>query len=372
MRLSRKRKAIAAGVALLGVAAVAVATSVSLAMADHAVVDYSGTNAMAKSSCKITALDGPKGNKEGSVEAVSPSGEYLVGEADGKTGVWHDDEFTALGKADLSAVDVNDDGVVAGSGDDGSDREGPWVWSDGKFTNLEPPKGATNAKANVTGISADGDVIGNAGTYVDDQSQTADPLLWKMGETKPAKLKKTKKEASANDISADGTIVGSQQNGENGTVVPWVWKGDGAGKRLPKIPGDDGDDLEATKISGDFVTARGGDDFTDTYVWNLSDGTSSKKPFTMTDPTGVSDTGKLVYGALIADIESDWDTSYAVIETAKGIEQLPLLVDEEDLGNNTNGVMSASQDGSLLAGDAWDKTTKHKRAVVWTGCSDPS
>ncbi|MEV4758105.1 hypothetical protein AB0J86_23720 [Micromonospora sp. NPDC049559] len=181
--------------------------------------------------CTATPLElGPKAT-EGSVNAGSPSGRYLVGFTSFKGTIgsavrWDGTKQQRLPVPGVLAdpLAVNDSGLVVGRYQTGA-RTVAWAWTgSGDLIHLPIPAGYTGAEANAVNAAGDvaGVLFGRKGTV---------PVVWRGVNAKawPEEVKAPGK-ALAFGISDAGVVVGTVE-GEKGSV-PYQWDAAGVGSPL--------------------------------------------------------------------------------------------------------------------------------------------
>ena len=312
-------------------------------------------------SYRLDTFDAPM-----SVTGVSPNGEYIVGVLASTSGLqngfvlWHNGKTTTVKNpapdTEVNAPQVNDSGVVVGSGDSAT-RDTPWRYVDGKVEMLKPPddlpKGSLGTDA--VYIANDGTIAGFSSRYTGEESMASTPYLWAPGTTtaKRLQLPKGGPDADVTGISTDGTILGTVYDSDTLTG-PWIWSSDGTGRRVlaDKSSGATGD-----AIAGDWVliTTHGGErydrvNYRDGHEYealDISDAVNAT-------PYGFIDNHGVLFGLSTA---GDFSVLGTHPHRLPGVPDAPRNPDE---GINEMGAVS--QDGKVVVGTEW----QHSQLAVWT------
>lgn len=229
-----------AGAATLTAAAITAGLIVNLprASAPSTPVPPAATKAAAAvkapSSCTVEQLPVPSGLPSALISGGDPTGKYFVGRSYPQGGgyqavIWHDGvgkEVPLPGDLEESLHDVNASGTAVGWSYIGENTPMPYVYRDGKVTQL-PGVQMGSAYA----INKGGAIVGEDGAH---------PLLWTSPTANPTRLPVPAGTltATATDIDDDGTVVGTLDN-----KVPYVWLPDGTHHAL-RLPDTDGKTFE--------------------------------------------------------------------------------------------------------------------------------
>lgn len=328
-------------------AGVAVVAVVGLAAATYAVLTafvFSGCVDIADAkSYTITKL-----KHDMSPTAVSPNGEYIVGQGDMEANefvLWHDGEYAKIKKpqaapSDPIPVAVNDSGtVVVNYGGIDSGRAEVWTYDGAEFQQLKGPGERAHAEA----INADGVIVGD-GSLTDEGSG---PLKWEAGESQARALELPDEIDSdyglATDVSDDGVVIGTIADDS------WLWDESGKGRRLAQSSADI--PPPPPTITGDWAVAGN-------RKWNLAEDREYPQVDERSVWNAIDACGRM-YG-VDRDVTGD-----AVVHDTK-LRKLPALdktVDEHypDVPEDPMGeVYEVSHDGSVLIGES--KGWK----VIWT------
>ncbi|GAA2884552.1 hypothetical protein Acy02nite_17770 [Actinoplanes cyaneus] len=192
------------------------------------------TAVKAPASCTIERLPVPDGARAALVFGADPTGKFFVGRSYPKAGgyqavIWHNgvaEEVPLPGDEEELLHDVNTSGTAVGWSYIGENTPMPFVFRDGKVTQL-PGVSSGSAYA----INRDGKIVGDDGAH---------PLLWSSPSAGPTQLPVPAgtQTAIATDIDDDGTVIGTLDN-----KVPYVWLPDGTHHAL-RLPDTDGKRFE--------------------------------------------------------------------------------------------------------------------------------
>jgi uncharacterized membrane protein len=204
--------------------------------------------AKAPTSCTVEQLPAPGGAPKALISGADPTGKYFVGRSyptgGGYQGViWHDGVGTEVplpGSSEEQLADVNASGTAVGWSYLTENTPTPFVYHDGKVTQLPSVQNgqalAINNRGQIVGVAAD------------------EPVLWKSAtaEPTPLPLPAGAQSGQASDIDEDGTVIGTVDN-----KVPYVWLPNGTHHAL-KLPDLDGKPAEgrAMHIRDGWVTGN--------------------------------------------------------------------------------------------------------------------
>lgn len=294
--------------------------------------------------CSVGKLDGPSGATSSEVTAGSSDGVEQVGYAqvDGETeAAWwssgdSNDLLPDFEKASAAAVSEN---IVVGTGiKPGEVERSSYLYYDGETRELEAPEGES---AQVFDINSAGESVGHG--------SDGSALRWSLdSEDEPRELSSPHGQARAQTIDDAGTVGGSA-DGEDGGTVPVIWSSDGEYEELPVLDG--AEHSVVSGVSGDFAIGTSGSspDGSPEVLWNLAENTVTELPESL-DANDVNDSG-----AIAATTE---DGSAAVVDGE--VTELPHLAEGSSKAEtiaDSGEVAGASQDAT----GSW-------HAVVWSGC----
>jgi hypothetical protein len=220
--------------------------------------------------CPVRALPVLPGTGPVSVDAIDPSGRYVLGNLrSGGPVLWTDGHPTVLPVAGVKAVQataVNANGVVVGLAATHENQEWDAVvrYTGGRPSRLTPPPGKWIFNGNVR-INTAGDAVVTA--YSADGTRGA-VILWPPGATKGVKLP-LPAGAAAFDLTDDGTIAGDVLSDDGRTVTPYVWSRTGIGRKLTTPAGQN---AEVFAARGDWVAGNLRPSGS-IALWNLRTGT---------------------------------------------------------------------------------------------------
>ncbi|ADD43368.1 hypothetical protein [Stackebrandtia nassauensis] len=367
-----KRWWLVGGVTALVVALVAVTLTIIGHVSDGAIYDPSDpktdtrTIAPLAKDCDFDMLDWEQ-SKSGDVLdfKMSPNGEYIAMNDPNNSDIhlWHNGKRKALPPPPKGSytgmADLNNDGVVIGSGTDEDDIDSyMWKFEDGKVRIL-------TAKGKWTGgtpsaIADDGTIIGP-----EPSSNTGyrDELLkWEPGETEATTLKLKAegedKAPSVSDIADDGTLVGGLLDADVMEAAgledyePRLWTPDGRYEDIA-VEGEDDDGALARNISGDWILVT---TYSSSYRWKRTADHQPEKVKGI-EALAIDDSGRM-YGATGKGkqrVPAVFDTEIRQLPVPKDV---PNLIPKNSYGYST--VSAASQDGSVLVGN-WKGNP-----VMWT------
>lgn len=295
--------------------------------------------------CAVNKLDGPSGATSSEVSAGSSDGMEQVGYArvDGETEAawWSNGEASDLlpdfEEASAAAVSEN---IVVGTGiKPGEVERGSYLYYDGETRELEAPEGQ---RAEVFDINSEGESVGHG--------SGGSALRWRLdAEDEPRELSSPHGQAQALSIDDTGTVGGSAES-EDGGTVPVIWDSDGEYRQLPVLDG--AEHSMVSSISGDFAIGTSGasPDGSPDVLWNVADNTVTELPESI-EANDVNDSG-----AVAATAE---DGSAAVVD-GEEVTELP------DLAAGPSKAETISESGEV-AGASRD-AAGNWHAVIWTGC----
>jgi uncharacterized membrane protein len=208
--------------------------------------------------CTVRALPVPKGLVPYDVHGMDPSGRYIVADTfdarhdSSPVSILWDNGVPSVipvGGSNSFAFAVNIHGTVVGTGERTSGVEFPWIYADGKVTDLPAPAGYPH---NVTpvGINARGDVVGTA---ADGAFNQVAPVLWPAGNRAGVHVLPVPTVSGASSrtqaiaIADDGTVVATI--GDVRHRIPYAWDADGHGRHL---------DVPKGAVNGEVVAVSGG------------------------------------------------------------------------------------------------------------------
>lgn len=122
-----------------------------------------------------------------------------------------------------------------------------WVYRDGRFAVLDPPRGAT--KIELIDINDAGDVLG---TVTPPDASRREAVVWTHGRPDRPRVLDTPAGLSSRGygIAWDGTVVGEVFDGAS--LTSYLWRPDGAGQPLPRPAGVE-QDGGVTGLAGDWA-----------------------------------------------------------------------------------------------------------------------
>jgi hypothetical protein len=264
-RRARTRNAVRAGLSAIVVlgAAIGVVTAVGQLGAGQPAVGTAPPSVVAKTppatpvstepqvgACQGRVLTSPTRASFGEIRGGDPSGRYVI--ADGVQGfdkiaavLWTDGtpEILPQPKAAnaVQANAVNSLGVVVGTGFGDSQTTFGWVYRSGATRILPKPSGYTFTLA--SGVNAAGDIVGAA--WSRDKQDVA--VLWPAADPERPRVLGAPELAWAFDITDDGSIVGTLNDGGSA----YAWAASGTGRNLANPTGTTGG--KAFAASGDWV-----------------------------------------------------------------------------------------------------------------------
>ncbi len=206
--------------------------------------------------CRVTRLD-TNGVEKAVVTAGDPSGRYAAGRTypggpdfHYPVVLWKDGRLHAkidFPGSDQRLDDINAQGVAVGSSYNGDDSY-PYVYLDGALRRLPGGRGSVDA------INDAGVIVGSLGADEDGRA-----VRWASPTARPVDLKLPKgaSRASAVDIDADGTILGSVDRGADRSIG-YLWLPDGTGRELPvpTVEGKPGTSFWPTSIRNGWVAGE--------------------------------------------------------------------------------------------------------------------
>ncbi|GIH09498.1 hypothetical protein Rhe02_75650 [Rhizocola hellebori] len=200
-------------------------------------VASSATAGNTAARCKMSELPVPSGMNDVTVEAVDPTGRYVVGNSavgqDFRPILWTDGQPQQLpvpGKS-VQATSVNRNGVVVGLVQD-PDQQYIFRYANGVFSGLRTLPKSWQVYSNPA-INGAGDVVINVDTFGDSAQKNEIVMLWKAGSATAVKLP-LPAGALSHDFTDEGTIVGgTYQNGIAQAAYTWDQQGKGNKLELP-------------------------------------------------------------------------------------------------------------------------------------------
>lgn len=342
-----KRRYVAGGAA----AAFAVAVTVPVLSAFAEDSDVASDQPAAE--YELTELPVPDGFDGSGVDAVDPTGQYLVG--GGYNGnvttplLWNDGEVEAVEVPDAETAylfDVNSSGLAVGSFST-EESAGTFFYQDGEVTVVEGGE-----EFSATGVNEAGDVSGS--TEVDAERV---PAVWRDGADAPEELPMPDgwRSGIANDVNDDGVVAGYYQGGGQNVGYPLMWDADGAVAEL-ELPDEVDDEtfVRMDAIAGDMMVGHIAETpgVFGTLAWNASDGAAEL----LTEESVWEDVN--TDGSTVGRSDDDQPAIFVDGE----LSELPGLIDEPSIHHKATGI---SEGGEVVGGkvrDAEDNPT----AVVWT------
>jgi hypothetical protein len=218
--------------------------------------------------CQMTELPVPPGMKGVQVEAVDPTGRYIVG--NGTVGqnfrpiLWVDGKPNVLPVIAMSVqvTAVNSSGVVVGIADEPRDSYA-FRYENGAYTRLRTPPGDWHVYP-TPAINTAGDIVINAEPRGKVEGEDSIVLLWKAGSTAATQVP-LPTEANVYDITDDGQLIGGTYD-KGYAAVAYVWDQRGNGRKLEMPAGEKG---IARAARGDWAT---GSLSLYPVLWNLRTG----------------------------------------------------------------------------------------------------
>lgn len=324
-------------------------------------VERSAAAPPAPTTCTAQRLPVPAGATESTVLGGDPTGRYLVGRAQSATRswalLWDRGVLTVLDPPtrDVDSIVVNAAGVVAGGGlrdFAGGNELMAWVYEGGSYRRLEPPPRAAAPYADVVGINARGDVLGNR-SMVGGKEATA-PVVWAAGSATPTALSGA---GHATGIDDDGSVVGIGGN-EPGDARGLLWDAAGGVPRGLAAPSGHGPETAAVAIRDGKVLGWYGAGAEVTYaVWDDGEATAV---------TGlVWADGINAQGWVAGFVRAGDGTETAAIAVGDAILRLPAVAGAVA---STEGPSATeiSDDGRSLGGILMTGADQAPVAVRWT------
>lgn len=341
--------------AKLGVAVsalIALPLGVAAVPAGASVIGESDTAA----DCAIERLPLPAGVDDAEVTKGDPTGRYLIGESDDRSGylLWVDGEVDEFPDApDITGwypSDVNSSGVFAGSGYAG-DFERAVRYADGEYTVLPQPDNLENATA--LGVNENGDIVG-FGYNMETPTFEKTPLYWPADQPETVRVLEgpdpQKADVSAFDIGDNGAVIGDWYGYPSGGGS-YLWP-DVDSEPRPLLGSDGRDDASPFDARGNL--AFGWDsDHPRGVVWDLETGEVSA-----------------TYKKFLDSVNADGDVSFEdnwpaiVARSDGGFVKLASLGGE--LPRNASVLFDRGHD-LVAAGKARDEN-RTWQPVVWRGC----
>lgn len=296
--------------------------------------------------CEVEKLEGPSGATSSGVTAGSTDGDEQVGYAmvDGETEAtwWSGGDASDLlpDLEDASAAGVSD-AIVVGTGvRSGESEQVSYLYYDGETRELEAPKGE---KAAVRDINDEGVSVGHG------SDGTA--LQWRLdAEDEPEALPSPHGDARAVSVDDDGSVGGSADGSETGTV-PAVWDVHGEFTELPGL--DDAEHGVVVSVRGDYAIGESGPspDASSDVLWNLEQDSLTELPDSLEDANDVNPSG------VVAGTTKDGRA--AIVDDGE-VSELPHLAGGKSRAD-------AISDSGEVAGSSQD-AAGNWHAVVWSYC----
>jgi uncharacterized membrane protein len=298
-------------------------------------------------ACQGQVLTSPTGASVGEIRGGDPSGRYVIADA-----VQGFDKIAAVLWTDgtpmilpyppavntVQANDVNSHGVVVGTGFGDSQTTFAWVYRGGATTKLPKPSGYTFTLA--SGVNAAGDIVGAA--WSRDKQDVA--VLWPATDPERPRVLAAPELAWAFDITDDGSIVGTLNDGGNA----YAWAASGTGRFLANPTGTTRG--KAFAASSDWVVGWVRPDAGDgagpqllAARWNLRTGEATAYPHIAGPARSVSLGGDLT------------DADGHVVRNG----QAYILPHPDSAHAEPGSAVSISEDGTVVVGSAGQV------AVVW-------
>jgi hypothetical protein len=293
------------------------------------------------------------------------TGRYLLGRAYGSVAyvddhpilIWDDGRPTAIDMpgADEALVDANSTGVAVGNSFRNDDTEVPYVYRDGALTPLRGVSGSVEARA-----------IGEQGVIVGARSSKAGmaqhPVVWRDAGAPMADLPVPAGwEGRADDVDADGTIVGTLTFGPSMDFRGYVWRPDGTVRQLPlpQIDGVPALSFSPISVAGGVVFGRATKD--------LGGGSFQVLPVLLDLRTDRFTVLARDMGFRTGNSEG-WVAGATrdglAVASPGGQAVLPPLSDAAGQDRLMNEVTTISEDGRVLGGQLVDATGQFQ-AVRW-------
>lgn len=201
--------------------------------------------------CALRPLAYPVDSYRASADAIDPTGRYIAGSGLRTTGgvnqplllIWDGGRLTTVESPIVEfVVDVNTEGVVIGNGWEDGSR--PWRYHAGQVETL--PVGEFRY-VDLAAINGSGDIVGSG--YDSNDVQVA--LRWPASRPGTVEVLDVPADASAQDITEDGTIIGTAGS----FTDPTGWVRTPAGEVRPlTVPGAQASRLDAA--SGRYAIGR--------------------------------------------------------------------------------------------------------------------
>jgi hypothetical protein len=353
-----RRRQLAAG----GSAAVALAVAAAVPMALRAWPDssapYIAADQYPSLHCTITSLLVPDQETDPSsarVVAIDPTGRYVIGarmevvhenlSTDPEEGVvgsmaarpgsailWDNGEPMELPVLRGTAwpMDVNSEGLVVGTGEDGDQVPYGWAYHEGDLTELTAPPGYEFF--DVDAVNEAGDVIGTVGPEDDDSRPVGMVAVWPAGQWDEPYVIPGTDVSSVADITDAGVVVGNRFNeSESGlTFQPYLWNPNGTGRYLR---------LPEGATSGEVSAVRG--------AWAVGYADMSVPADTVEEPAGSVEvsgapaTGAPTDGLATVTVPVRWDVRTGDVE----------VLDPSNGRDRSNAYASGvSADGDVMLG----------------------
>ena len=192
----------------------------------------------APASCTVSRLPEVRGHRESIVTGADPTGRYILGRSYPGAGgspsrpplIWDNGHMIMVDMpgADQALNDINSHGLAVGDSFV-SDKQVPWVYQNGKVTQLP---GGYDASAEA--INEAGQIFG----YRTSGAQSV-PVVWPSATAAPVDLAMPSGyRGSMGGLDEDGTIASTLEIYQ-GDAKPYVWTPDGSSRQLP-MPTVDG------------------------------------------------------------------------------------------------------------------------------------
>lgn len=273
------------GIAVLAVAVLAIPLAVNRVGAHQggspmqpAAANATTSPSPTAASCRMSTLPVPAGQKDVGIDAIDPTGHYIVGHAlkgqDFVPILWTDGQPQVLpvhGKS-VELSGVNASGVVTGTVTDVVlTEEKVFRYANGTITFLHNPAGHWHSYP-VPAINAAGDVVVNIEPVGNSGGAGSKILLWRAGQKTPEILP-LPTEADAFTITDDGHVVGGTYADGLGKDA-YLWDLQGNGRKLETPAGQT---AIAQGARGDWVVG-GYWPSQAVALWNLRTGTVTTVP----------------------------------------------------------------------------------------------
>lgn len=312
---------------------------------------FVGTTSAAAADCRMQRLPQPDGTSRSSVNAGSPSGNWLVGYGDVKSEskplIWHNGEVRQpkIDVPDAELTAISSTGLAVGTGfrNDG-EYAVPVAHQNGKTWKL--PTLDKQGDATVSAVSPNGrTAVGSETIYEDGDRVRTIPVRWSG-----KRLQQVQKLAGRGKAVSDihrGTVVGS--SGDRA----YVWPREDKPRFLPQAS----EPSLAQAVRGNYAVGEESpsDDTTGSVMlWNLHQDTATKLPRAVNAAYDVNSSG-----AAAVSTREPAGGDAATFENGR-LHTLPSL-------GGGGSATTISEDG-VVAGTT-HRPSGDARAVVWRGCT---